>query len=415
MARTERDKPERPYGQGSLRFNKQKQRWCGTLTFDGKTQRVFSSLPGDTKDARIDAKKRLDALLFERQSGIETPAKDVTVAYMLDEWRTKALANRMVNGRPLSPKTLELYDWALPILKKELGHVKLRNLDEDMIEAAFARRVAPKVTGMAKRKTGPTGQATRPLGTTSLKKLKSTLSQALTWAMGRKQKLVTENVARNAILPATAAAPKQTRSLTLDQAKALLAAAEGDRLSALWMTMLMCGLRPGEAAGLYWEDVDQLAGVIHVRRSLKVIAGQSVVTESVKSKASRRSLDAPKPVLDALASQFTKQTDERELLGSIWVGTQPLVFTTSIGTPLDPSKIRRAFKALTERAGLGADWHPHELRHSNASLLSAAGVPIEKISDLLGHSETRTTERTYRHELASSISHGKAAMEQLFT
>ena len=96
------------------------------------------------------------------------------------------------------------------------------------------------------------------------------------------------------------------------------------------------------------------------------------------------------------------------------VGTQPLVFNTTVGTPLDPSKIRRAFKALAKRAGLGDDWHPHELRHSNASLLSAAGVPIEQISDLLGHSESRTTERTYRHELASSISHGKAAMEQLF-
>lgn len=424
----------RANGEGSLFFNATKQRWCGDLFVDGKRRRVSAK-------TKTDAKKLLDRLRRTTEDGGSATDGNMTVAVLLTAWREKALS-----VRGLSPASLEQYDWAIAVLKAELGKVRLRELNEDVIERALKRRATaatPKLctantTKSAKTskgkvspcrsaalagstvcgahstppvRTGLTGQAVRPLGERSLKKLRSTMAQALQWA--KRRRLVTQNVALQVELPA-AVKPKEMRSLTADQAKALMAEAADDRLSALWTAMLMCGLRPGEAAGLYWEDVDFAAGVIHVRRTLKVIAGKVVVTDSVKTKASRRSLGAPKPVLDALATQFSKQTDEREVLGGMWAGTQPLVFTTTVGTPLDPSKIRRAFKSLAKRAGVGDDWHPHELRHSNASLLSAAGVPIEQISDLLGHSESRTTERTYRHELAPSISHGKAAMEHLF-
>ena len=85
-----------------------------------------------------------------------------------------------------------------------------------------------------------------------------------------------------------------------------------------------------------------------------------------------------------------------------WVETG-LVFTTTVGTPIDPSNLRREFAKLTRRAGIG-HWHPHELRHSAASLLSAAGVPIEQISDVLGHEGPRTTAAVYRHLVNASVS-----------
>jgi integrase len=65
-----------------------------------------------------------------------------------------------------------------------------------------------------------------------------------------------------------------------------------------------------------------------------------------------------------------------------------------IRKPIDPSNLRREFAKLTRKAGIG-HWHPHELRHSAASLLSTAGVPIEQISDVLGHEGPRTTAAVY--------------------
>jgi len=84
-----------------------------------------------------------------------------------------------------------------------------------------------------------------------------------------------------------------------------------------------------------------------------------------------------------------------------------------VRTPLDPSNLRRSFARITQRAGLGK-WHPHELRHSAASLLSHSGVSIEEVADVLGHTDVRITSSTYRHLVADSIWAAVAPMEGLF-
>ena len=66
------------------------------------------------------------------------------------------------------------------------------------------------------------------------------------------------------------------------------------------------------------------------------------------------------------------------------------------------SHIQRQFARPTKDAGLGT-WHPHELRHSAASILSAAGVPLEHIADTLGHDGTRMTALVYRHAITPTI------------
>lgn len=80
---------------------------------------------------------------------------------------------------------------------------------------------------------------------------------------------------------------------------------------------------------------------------------------------------------------------------------------------MDPSNFRRWFSEMTTAAGLG-HWHPHELRHSAVSLLSAAGVPIEEISDVMGHRSARTTGDVYRHAVAPVVNAAVTPMERLF-
>jgi len=82
------------------------------------------------------------------------------------------------------------------------------------------------------------------------------------------------------------------------------------------------------------------------------------------------------------------------------------VFASQAGTPLDASHVRRAFKAITDRAGLGRDWTLRELRHSFVSIMSDNGLPIETIADLAGHASTSVTETVYRHQLKPVITKG---------
>jgi integrase len=75
----------------------------------------------------------------------------------------------------------------------------------------------------------------------------------------------------------------------------------------------------------------------------------------------------------------------------------------------------RAFRQIAEHAGLhAAEWTPRELRHSFVSLLSSAGIPIEDIAHLVGHANTRTTEKVYRKELRPVLRRGAKAMDDLF-
>jgi len=90
------------------------------------------------------------------------------------------------------------------------------------------------------------------------------------------------------------------------------------------------------------------------------------------------------------------------------------VFTSQTGEPLDDANVRRAFRSITRRAGLGTDWTPRELRHSFVSIMSDNGVPIETIADLAGHASTSVTETVYRHQLKPVITKGAETMNTIF-
>ncbi|NUS03954.1 MAG: tyrosine-type recombinase/integrase [Nonomuraea sp.] len=79
-----------------------------------------------------------------------------------------------------------------------------------------------------------------------------------------------------------------------------------------------------------------------------------------------------------------RQAAQKLRTGEAWQDHN-LLFCTSVGTPLDASYVRRAFRRITKRAGLGTTWSPRELRHSFVSIMSDQGVPIETIAALVGH------------------------------
>ena len=132
---------------------------------------------------------------------------------------------------------------------------------------------------------------------------------------GLRRQLVIRNVARVVELPVTARRTEPGRSLTVDQANVLLEATADDRLHALWRVMLMLGLRPGEATGLTWSDIDHKNHIIHVRRALKLERGQLVVTDTLKTTRSRRSLKADPAVIDTLRRHKKQQASQQLAVG----------------------------------------------------------------------------------------------------
>ena len=76
--------------------------------------------------------------------------------------------------------------------------------------------------------------------------------------------------------------------------------------------------------------------------------------------------------------------------------------------------VRKMFQDVCERAGLGRDWAPRDLRHTFVSLLSDDGMAIERIARLVGHAGSHVTETVYRQELRPVLQEGAEVMDRLF-
>lgn len=374
----------RGHGDGSLFFDDQRGRWIGLIDLghDGAGKRRRRKVTGRT---RAEARARLAELRKDVDAGLPIGPARATVGEVLEDWLAKGLP-----PSAKSPNTIDSYTWCVrKHLLPRLGSHRVRELAPDQVHDALEEMANAGLSGR------------------SLRLVHSVLARALRWA--ERHGKVARNVATLVDTPAGPSKP--SRSLTVEQADALLAATAGHRLEALVVCSLMLGLRPGEALGLQWGAVDLDAGTLQVRQALRRERGALVLGDP-KTAKSVRTLNLPAQVTAALRTHRIQQAAERLSAGMAW-SDAGLVFASEVGTPIDPSNLRRAFARLTTAAGLGR-WHPHELRHSAASILSAAGVPLEAVSDVLGHADVSVTARVYRHRITPTVAAAVGPMEAIF-
>jgi integrase len=185
------------------------------------------------------------------------------------------------------------------------------------------------------------------------------------------------------------------RVMDTDETSMLLAAASGHRLHALLVLLAFTGLRRGEALALRWEDVDTERGTMTVRGTLARVGG-SLVVQTPKSRSSRV-WPLAAPVVEALRAHRVVQAAERLRMGQAWTDSGH-VFTSDVGTPLDPRNVYRLVRRFADQAGVPGV-HPHTLRHSAATAALGAGVPLTVVSQMLGHSSVSITGDVYSHVL----------------
>lgn len=188
-------------------------------------------------------------------------------------------------------------------------------------------------------------------------------------------------------------------------------------MDAYVLLSLLTGARTEELRALKWDHLD-LVGTPDL---VPLVPPYMEVWRSVrrggdtKTRKSRRTLALPQRCVDVLKSHKVDQARDRKEAGERWQ-EHGLVFTSKVGTPLDPSHVRRDFRAAILGA-VGVDpqeWTPRELRHSFVSLLSDNGVPLEEISRLVGHSSTAVTELVYRKQIRPVLQAGATVMDRIF-
>ncbi len=366
----------RGYGEDSIYFDAANNCWTGAVSLgytpDGK-RRIRRKVTGQTK---TEVRDKLKALHRELDAGIRS-SPSYTMALCIEDWLSQGLTNR-------SPSTLANYRHLADHAVSKLGAIKLRELTAKHVQMALMDLAGS-------------------LSTRSLRLIHQIIERAIRHAQAGD--LVGRNVASLVTAP-EGKDGRPSRSLTLNQAVAVLEAAGDSPLHAYVVLSLLAGLRTEELRSLLWMDVDLDVGTLAVYRSVRA-------SGDTKTPKSRRVLKLPAKAVDALKEHRTQQAAARLKAGPLWKD-HGLVFASAVGTPLDAHNVRRSFRMITKAAGLDQEWTPRELRHTFVSLLSANDVTLEDIARLVGHSGTAVTERVYRHEIRPSLTQGAEVMDQLF-
>ncbi len=362
---------KRNAGEGSV-FQRSDGRWCAQLDLgweNGRRRRrcIYGATAQEVQDALLKVRK-------DKADGLPVAVERQTVEEFLLDWLENSV-QPSVRAATYRSYEQTVRNHLIP----ELGRLQLRKLEPQHVRAMLNRKLA---AGLSPR---------------SVSYLRVVLRAALNQA--RKWNLVARNPAE--LVEPPKCERFRIEPLSPEQARALLEAEKDSRLEALYAVALACGLRMGEVLGLRWQDTDLEQGRIAISQALQRQKGRGLVFTETKTDRSRRMIALPAPLVAALRMHRVRQLQERLTAGSRWRDTG-LVFTSVVGTPLEPRNLFRSFKASLRKAGLPAVRF-HDLRHSAASLMLAQGVPLRVVMEVLGHSSISLTANTYSHVMPSLV------------
>ncbi|MTD57808.1 tyrosine-type recombinase/integrase [Amycolatopsis pithecellobii] len=405
MARKKRPEgTRRPNGASSIYLGRDGN-WHGWVTMgirdDGKPDRrhVKRKDEGDV----IEAVRELEQ---QRDSGkVRKAGRAWTVEKWLAHW-VENIAAPSVRRNTLVGYRAAVYGHLIP----GVGAHRINKLQPEHLEALY-RKLATKK--------GKHGKVLKPA---TIHQAHRTVRTALGEAMRRGH--ITSNpaeIARPPRIPEEEIIP-----FTKDEAAQILRACMERRNGVRFVIALTLGLRKGEALGLQWRDVDFKARTLAVRRSLQPVKwthgctpdepcghrhaghcpqrhGGGAIPQEVKSRAGRRTVAMPAPIVAALQEHQRNQWEEREKAGNLW-HDEGWVFASPVGKPVHPRTDHGEWKALLTAAGV-RNARLHDARHTAATMLLVLGVPGRAVMEVMGWSHVGMTSR-YQHmttELMTSI------------
>ena len=200
----------------------------------------------------------------------------------------------------------------------------------------------------------------------------------------------------------------EPQSWTADQLQTFLRASAGHRLFPAFWTLAMTGMRRSELLGLRWTDIDLDVRTLSINRGL-VAVGYELHESRCKTRNSRRRIDLDPTTARVLSAWRAWQRVEREAVGA---GAPDYIFTDAHGVQVHPHSISQAFERIAVRAEVPLI-RLHDLRHTHATLLIKAGVPVKVVSERLGHAKAAFTIETYQHVLPGMQADAARTFEQL--
>ncbi len=302
-------------GEGSIRQRKDGL-WEASITI-GKTVNGNSKRRSEYGKTRKEVARKLSEMLAQQNKGMLLEPSRMTVTQSIERW---------IEGKTnVSENTRYKYQRETAPILTILGDFRLQDLRAHHVRDAY--------TALAKQE----------LSVRAQKKAAGHLRAALREAVH--DGIITRNFA-DGIKVSTPRVQEVAQAWVASEVKLFLNAAEDDPLFPFFYMIITLGLRRGEALGLPWDAVDLDAATVRIGQALVLSGkGSEAVLRDVKTPSSRRMLHVSQDVLELLKRHRARQDEQRSLMGSDWhdIG---LVFTTALGTPINPRNALRSFKRL---------------------------------------------------------------------
>ncbi len=342
----------------------------GTDTTTGRERRRWHPAGHCRADAEAIV-DRLDAIAGAERT---TVTEQLTLGrYLTERWMPR-------RRQRLQPTTAYRYEWMIEhYIVPAIGAVPLRSVHTEMLDRFYDEL---RTCGAA------AGGGLAPKTVYDVHVLiRAALNQAV------RQHLVPANVAHGAQPPrATPRSRTGPECWTAEQLTRFLDATRHLRLHPALHLAATTGMRRGELAGLRWGDWHTATHRLSIARSRQVVGGRSTEVP-VKTRSSRRCID-----LDAGTEAVLATWRRRQAADGHGIATEDPMFTNTAGTAVHAESLYQLFDRQLRRMDLPRIRF-HDLRHTHASLLVAAGVPIKVVSERLGHANPGFTMATYQHVL----------------
>jgi integrase len=341
-----------------------------------------------TKQEAVDAEaaRRIDEHQkneMSRTGAVVVGAIPKTLAGLLDEFFLQHANEK------LASKTVERYKEHASYLSPALLAMPIGDITPLHLNREWTRLL--KCGGHTRARKGLPSEP-RPMSPKTVRSaagvVSSAFSRAIRWG------LVTHNPVKNSEPPIPRKRPKT--ALTVVEQDTLIGAATGPWCMATFIEVTAAlGARRGEVLALRWSDI--VGGRATIARSLsQTRAG----LEFKGTKSERpRTVSMTGEALAALEAHRMRQDAFRQQYGPDYHSGLDLVFANPDGSPLRPDSVSASISLLCRRLKLPRGASLHTLRHTHATHMLVGGVPLQVVSERLGHSSVRVTAEVYAHSL----------------
>jgi integrase len=305
-----------------------------------------------------------------------------TLAEYIEQWlpyHTKA--------KPLSPTTACRYRSLAAHCTRALGSVLLKNITVFMLDQLYVK-------------------LSETLGPKTIRDVHSVIHVGLKRAV--KTKLIPFNPADGCDLPR--ADSKEAVALSADQLAAYQEKAAGSWVDLLIRLAAAIGARRGELLACRWSDLDWSTSRLRIERSLYQVQGEMGIKPTKTRQA--RNVTVPPSLIDYLKLHKEAQQQHEALFGPDYRRDLDLIFALPDGNYRKPDSVSWAACDIAHRAGLQGIGL-HALRHTHASTLLSAGVPVANVAKRLGHRDAYTTAKIYQHALPDTDHEVAATWDKL--